>query len=312
MDIPDLQAFLLIVETGGFSAAAERLNVTQPALSRRMRLLEESLGERLLHRTGRGAEPTEAGLLLADRAHRILDEVDSARRALLNRKGQVTGRVTLGLPPSVGTALTARLVVRFREKYPLVALSIVEELSGVIQDGLRSGWIDIGLLYAGTEGPSLRSEVLFREDIALIGRPDLVPPAPGPVPHGPGAPPLPLHGLAELPLILPGRRHGLRAILDQTAFRHGISLNVGIEADSLRVLAELTELGLGMVIHAPSAFPRELAEGRFVQRPLGNPPLTRSIALAWPRDRATTQATLAMAEAVRRLVGELNGPKDMD
>jgi LysR family nitrogen assimilation transcriptional regulator len=306
MDIPDLRAFLLIVESGGFSAAADRLNVTQPALSRRMRLLEEDLGERLLRRTGRGAEPTDAGVLLADRARRILDEVEGARRDLAARHGQVTGRVSLGLPPSVGTVLTARLVARFRAAHPLVGLTIVEELSGVIQDGLRGGWVDIGLLYAGAEGPALRTEVLFRDGVSLIGRPELMPtPAPGSPAHGEGAPPLLLSDLVGLPLILPGPRHGLRAFVDQVAFRHGLSLTVGIEADSLRVLGELAEMGLGLLVHASSAFPRHLAEGRLVHRPLGDPRLTRSIALAWSRDRPLTPAALAMGEAVRREVSAL-------
>ncbi|HAQ01124.1 MAG TPA: LysR family transcriptional regulator [Rhodospirillum rubrum] len=303
MDLRQLRAFLAIVDSGGFSSAAERLHLTQPALSRQMRLLEEDLGERLLRRTGRGAEATAAGLVLADRARRILGEVEGARRALAARGGQVSGRVSLGLPPSVGVRLTAGVVTRLRAAHPLLGLTIVEELSGVVQDGLGSGWIDIGLLYAGAVGPALVQEPLLTEDLALIGRPDLLPAADLSA-HGA---PLALHRLADLPLLLPGRRHGLRALVDQAVFRLGITLDVAIEADSLRVLGDLAMRGLGLVVHAPSAFAGDLAAGLLAARPLGDPPLTRSIVLAWPRDRAASRAVLAVAEAVRSEVAALAG-----
>ncbi|GEO81439.1 LysR family transcriptional regulator [Pararhodospirillum oryzae] len=293
MDPRHLRAFLHIVETGSFSAAAERVNLTQPALSRQIHLLEDEAGEILLRRTGRGAEPTEAGLVLVEHARAILEAIDGARRAMGVRRSQVTGRVTVGLPPSVGVRLTAPLVRRFREHHPLVGLCLVEELSGVVQEGLLSGWIDVGLLYAQAASPALAQEALLTEDLALIGRPDQMPG---------GSDCVPVRALAELPILLPGRRHGLRALVDQAAFRHGIVVRVDIEADSLRVLGELAHAGLGLVVHAPSAFAPDLAAGTLVARPLGEPPLQRAIVLAWPRDRAPSRAALAMAETVRELL----------
>ncbi len=299
MDPRQLRAFLHIVETGSFSAAADRLHLTQPALSRQIRLLEEDLGERLLRRTGRGAEPTDAGLLLAERARGILDDMTATRQALAARRGQLSGRVCFGLPPSVGVRLTGPVVAGFHQRHPLVGLTIVEELSGVVQDGLLSGAVDLGLLYAGTVSPALTSEPLLEESLALIGAPGRMPAvADGPA-WGPDALPLPVHGVTGLPLILPGRRHGLRAILEQAAFRHGVALDVSLEADSLRVLSELAVMGLGLLIHAPSAFPAQLAAGTLVARPLGTPPLVRSIVLAWSRDAPLPRAAAALADMVR-------------
>ncbi|MBF0334895.1 MAG: LysR family transcriptional regulator, partial [Alphaproteobacteria bacterium] len=171
MDMRQLKALVRIAETGSFSEAARRLNVTQPALSRQIRLLEESLGERLLLRTGRGAVPTEAGHLLLARADLILGEVEKARQAIASRQDAVTGRVAFGLPPSVGVRLTGPVVARYRARHPQVGLAIVEELSGEVQQGLLTGTLDLGLLYAGTVSPSLRSEPLLAERLHVLAPP---------------------------------------------------------------------------------------------------------------------------------------------
>ncbi|MBF0393984.1 MAG: LysR family transcriptional regulator, partial [Alphaproteobacteria bacterium] len=200
-----------------------------------------------------------------------------------------------GLPPSVGVRLTGPVVARYRARYPQVGLAIVEELSGEVQQGLLTGTLDLGLLYAGTVSPSLRSEPLLAERLHVLAPPG------GAILSGR---PVPFHDLAGMPLLLPGRRHGLRAVVEQAAFRHGLRLSVDIEADSLRVLSELARRGLAPVIHAPSAFDAELAAGELVAAPI-EPEIQRSIVLAWPRDRAQSRAALAMASVIREEAARL-------
>ncbi|MBE1236502.1 LysR family transcriptional regulator [Phaeovibrio sulfidiphilus] len=301
MDPRHLKSFLQIMETGSFSAAAERIELTQPALSRQISILEQEVGETLFRRTGRGAEPTEAGLLLAEHARSILDSIEAARHAMASRHEEVMGRVAVGLPPSIGVRLTAPLVDHFRHRHPLVHLCVVEELSGFVQDGLLAGWIDTGILYAQTVHPALFHEPLMTEELMLISHPDLMPDT--------GSPnsPVPIQALAELPVLMPSRRHGMRSLIDQALLSHRMTLNTAIETDSLRVSSELAKRKLGVFIHAPSAFERDLKSGALVARPLGTPPLKRAIVLAWPRDRAPTRATLAMADAIREMFDASGG-----
>ncbi|WP_119679966.1 LysR family transcriptional regulator [Indioceanicola profundi] len=293
-DLRQLAAFLHIAETGSFTEAARRLNLTQPALSAQIRRLEQALGERLLDRTGRGAVPTEAGLLLLDRARQVMDGVDGIRSALAERKGVVTGHVTIGLPPSVGIFLTAPLVTELRARHPRLNLTVTEELSGLVRDGLLGERVDVGLLYQGVVSPALHTEQVAAEPLHLIARPDAG--------LEPGRP-VPFAAVAGRPLLLPGRRHGLRALLEAEAQRQGIALEVVVEVDSLAGLSSLTRQGMAWTIHAPSAYRDELAAGTLVSAPLVEPAVLREIVLAWRKDRPLSRGSAAVAEVLRMLAG---------
>ena len=102
MDLGALDAFVAIADTGSFSAAGERLFLTQPAVSKRIAALEAQLGRRLFDRVGREVALTEAGLALLPRARRILAELDDSRRALGNLDAEVGGRLSLATSHHVG------------------------------------------------------------------------------------------------------------------------------------------------------------------------------------------------------------------
>ena len=106
MDLKQIEYFVRVAELGSFTRAAIALNVAQPALSRQIRLLEVELRQNLLKRNGRGATPTEAGLLLLEHGRGILHQVERTHEALGRARIDLTGRVALGLPPSVARVLT--------------------------------------------------------------------------------------------------------------------------------------------------------------------------------------------------------------
>ncbi len=93
MDLANLNAFIAVAETGGFSLAADRLHLTQPAISKRIAALEQQLDVRLFDRLGREIGLTEAGRALLPRAYQILNVLDDTRRALTNLNGEVGGRL---------------------------------------------------------------------------------------------------------------------------------------------------------------------------------------------------------------------------
>jgi LysR family nitrogen assimilation transcriptional regulator len=145
MDLKQIEYFVRVAEMGSFTRAAIALNVAQPALSRQIRLLEVELRQNLLKRNGRGASPTEAGLLLLEHGRGILHQVERAHEELGRARSGLTGRVALGLPPSVARVLTVPLTRAFREKMPEAQMSISEGLTTAMQESLLNGRLDIGI-----------------------------------------------------------------------------------------------------------------------------------------------------------------------
>src|SRR5690606_18373415 len=124
MDLANLSAFIAIAEAGSFSEAAERLHLTQPAVSKRIAGLEQQLGVRLFDRLGREVSLTEAGRALLPRARQVLNVLDDTRRALSNLNGDVGGRLTLATSHHIGLHRLPPLLRAFTRTHPQVALDI--------------------------------------------------------------------------------------------------------------------------------------------------------------------------------------------
>jgi DNA-binding transcriptional LysR family regulator len=124
MDTQHLQAFVAIAESGSFSAAGERLHLTQPAISKRIALLEEQLKVPLFDRIGRQVLLTQAGILLLDKAKHILNEVTSAQRALADLKGEVTGKLSIATSHHLGLHYLPPHLRTFLNAYPNVKLDL--------------------------------------------------------------------------------------------------------------------------------------------------------------------------------------------
>src|SRR3954464_9681768 len=126
MDLRQLDYFVHVADARSFSQAAELLSIAQPALSRQVRRLEIELRQALFRRTGRGVTLTAAGKRLLEHARGILEQVERARSDLEGSRDGDRGRVIVGMPPTVGRALSAKLVAQFRSQFPRANISIVE------------------------------------------------------------------------------------------------------------------------------------------------------------------------------------------
>ncbi|MEO7150479.1 MAG: LysR family transcriptional regulator, partial [Burkholderiaceae bacterium] len=178
MDLNQLATFVQVAELGSFTRAANALKVAQPALSRQVRLLEVELRQSLFERTGRGVELTEAGRRLLAHGRIILAQVERALQDLEDQRGAATGRLVIGLPPSVSRRLTGPLVQAFRERYPRAALSVVEGLSTYLLEWLTLGRIDCAVVYNATPASALDLLPVLDEPLCLISACDAAhPPA---------------------------------------------------------------------------------------------------------------------------------------
>lgn len=297
MEFKQLNYFIHVADLGSFSKASAFLSVAQPALSRQIRNLETELGTELLYRDGRGVTLTEAGGQLLDHAKSILDHTERARSEIIALKDTPTGNATLGLPPTVCQVLVAPLLRRFKESYPNVSLRVVEGFSGHVKEWLASGRIDVGVLYNSPRARrNLKTQELLVENLCLIG--------PGDGISGDERE-YPLRKLADVPLILPSRPHGLRLLVDTAAAHAGVTLQVDLELDSLSAIKELVQSGTGWTVLPYAAVYREVELGLMSARRVTSPPLRRTVVLATTGQRPLSAAARALVELIQVQVDEL-------
>lgn len=296
MDLKQLKMFSTVSQFGSFSRAAAILCVAQPVLSRHIKALETELGVELLYRNGRGIVLTEAGKLLDGYARGVLETVSRAKTEVMALRSSPRGRIMIGMPPSVGFVLTVPLVESFRRQFPLISLRIAEGFSGHVLEWLLTGKIDVAVLYNAPSMSNLLSEPLLEDELFLLGPAD----DPAGLPDGPVQASL----LAELPMILAARPHGLRMLVDEVMGAAGIVPNVELEIEANPSTLSLVERGGGYTILSYSSVHHLVEAGRIRCWRIVEPCLTRQLILATSRQRPTTVATRALADTVRATVRE--------
>lgn len=237
MNLDQLEAFVHVAELSSFTRASSILGRPQPALSRLVRQLEVELRQNLLHRNGRGVMLTEAGKVLLEHSKGILHQVDAARNALKNLQGSLDGHVTIGLAPSVARFATLALVRGFQKNFPDAKLTVTEGLSSYLGEWLAMGRIDAAVMYDTGETPLVDKRTLFREEMFLISKHDAAVPGE-----------MVLRDLANYPLIIPGRQHAIRTLVEMHAVEHGVSLNIAFEIDAVPPMLDLIDEGYGHAV----------------------------------------------------------------
>ena len=283
MDSRQLGYFRQIIDSGSLTAAARQLGIAQPSLSQHVRNLEQFLATELLLRTARGVVPTEAGLVLYDYAVQVTDLMKSAEEAVRMTGSKPVGRVSFGMPASVSMALSIPLAETIRLEMPEVQFCSVEAMSGHIKDLIRNNEIDLALLYDVEELGDCTSELLLREDLWFYAASD-----DWPFETPPGVP-IALSKIADLDMVLPSKRHGLRVLVDRVTRKIGIELKARIEMDSLQQIKGLVARGSGYTILSPAAVHDMVTTGALVGSKIIEPEIERPVYLA----RSTRHVTAA-------------------
>lgn len=295
MDLRQIRYFVGIVDSGSLTRAARDLHVAQPALSQHLKRLEEDLGQPLLLRTRRGIVPTETGRLLYERGKAVLDQVETLREDLRGAQAVPGGPASIGIPTSLGTLLSVPLASAIRHAFPEVRLRVVEGLSGHMAEWLRAGRLDLALIF-GESLSGLASRVVATEDLRLVMAGD--DPRREPL-TGDGA--VSFRQVAGLPLILPGRPHGVREEVEVVARQCGVALDVVLEMDALENIKALVADGLGYTVLSARVAHGGPERG-LVSLPIRDPAITRTIHLAHVADRPLSNAARAVE---RTLVAQL-------
>lgn len=239
MDFSQLKHFVCIAQLGGFSKAEQALDISQPSLSRQMRLLEEDLNTKLFLRTGRGVALTPAGETFLPHAKAILEAVDKGRKAIHSGSTDLTGKISVGLAHRLARVMTPPLVKAFRERFPQASISIVEGKTATLLSALGLGHIEVAVLFNLETPDNLIVEPLTEEHYVLMGMrtKDFV------LPES-----IPFEDLAKYPLILPQAANSIRANLELARRRTQVEFNVVAEVDTRVAVFELMRLGLGLSV----------------------------------------------------------------
>ena len=168
LEIRHLRYFLAVAEAGSFSRAADRLGISQPAISQQMRDLETGLRVSLFQRRGKRILLTSAGLIFQEHARAILRQLENFLEELNREPGQLRGTLHLGVVPVLNVALVPHLLGLFAADHPGISLTVEEISSTDIETALEEGRMDIGLGFVTRHSPNLRYERLCTDEFALI------------------------------------------------------------------------------------------------------------------------------------------------
>jgi len=174
MDLKQLKYFLAVVERSSFSAAAETLNVTHPALGQQVRKLEDELGMQLFERHSRGVRVSPAGARLVEHARDIVDRFQRTKDDMAAFSSNPVGRVRIGVTPSLGRVLVPSLLEHCADLYPELQLNFFQGYADHLEHRLINQELDVSIVHSKIDTPHLESMPLFIEEICLIGRPNLI------------------------------------------------------------------------------------------------------------------------------------------
>src|SRR5919202_1173467 len=232
MDTRQLAAFCAVVERRSFSQAAERLGVTQPAVSLQIRALEERLGERLLHRSGRRLEPTEAGMLLYRGAQKLLAlEEQLVEEVSAAAEGALTGRLEVGAAAGPGGSVLPPLLCEFQAANPGTTIGLSVFDTQTVVDLVARRELELGVVGAARRQRAVVFEPFFRDQVVLVCPPG----------HPFAGRTVSLDELRAEPPIVMQEGAGVRLVIEDELRRAGVRL---------RELAPSLELGLQEAVRA--------------------------------------------------------------
>jgi len=292
VDIAELQAFTAVADLGSFSGAAERLYVTQPAVSKRIAHLESTMDARLFDRVGRQVLLTEAGRALYPHAVRILAEIEDSRRDLRNLSGRIEGPLSLATSHHVGLHRLPPILRLCRSRFPGVRMDLRFMASEAAYRAVAEGEVELAVVTLSPEPVSgLKAEALWIDRLvpaaaahgALSGREALQP-----------------GDLNAMPAILPGPGTFTRGIVDRALAAVGVTPTVDLSTNFLETIKMMVSVDLGW-----SVLPVRMIDGDVMMLTLPGLEMTRALGVLRHPGRTLSNAAAAMLALLREQAGGL-------
>lgn len=244
-----VETFCAVVDAGSLNLAAERLHLSQPAVSKQIRAMEAELGAQLLERSARGVELTPVGRQVYRLARRALAVEAGCRRVAETWRDPMAGRLVVGAGLTLTLFSLPPVIQSFRERAPSVRLELVTGDSRESLARLLAFEVDVALVTSPVPHPEVQAVPLFVDPLVVVAAPGTV------LPRG-------IAGLGGAALISFRRGSGLRQYVDQVLESHGARPDVVMEFDSIEAIKTMTGLGLGLALLPLSAVREEVAAAR--------------------------------------------------
>ena len=296
MDTRQLAAFCAVVERKSFSQAAERLGVTQPAVSLQVRSLEKRLGRRLLDRSGRRVEPTEAGLALYRGAQRLLAlEGQLLEELEAGDEGELGGTLEVGASTGPGSTVVPVLLCEFQRLNPGVAISLSISDTQSVVERVAGRELELGVVGAARRHRGVSFEPFFRDEVVLACPPD----------HRFAGRTIALDELREEALIVMQEGAGVRQVIEDELRRAGTrlrDLEPRLELGLQESARSAVTAGYGVTFISRAAIEADLAAGTLALARVKGLDPARQISLVRSTGRSPTHAAEAFVAFAKKRV----------
>lgn len=263
--------FVCAADRGSFSAAAEELHVSQPALGQAIQDLEAEFGQPLFVRRARGVALTEAGEILLGHARGVLDAVDRTTLAMAAMRRQPPRELRLGYPPTPGRLIVPELLVQLDAQHE-VRTSSHSSLSHDLLDQLAEDKVDVALCYDTLTTHHIDAVPLLDEALFLMGPPSIVNGQDGDIDF---------EELSAFPLVLDSRYQGTRRLLEETAAKLRVRLTVSFDVEAIDLRHELMRRHGRCTIVPLGAFHDAVQAGDLAARRIVRPTVSRTLYLVF-------------------------------
>ncbi|MEO0465579.1 MAG: hydrogen peroxide-inducible genes activator [Pseudomonadota bacterium] len=294
-----MQYLVAVADTGRFGEAARQLNVSQPSLSAQLAEVEALLGVTLVERGRSGAMLTPKGEDFVRRARSVLSQVEDLKAAMAHETGHLSGRIRLGVLPSIGPYLLPSAVKHLHAMHPELRLGVRDESTLELEARLRDGRLDT-IISTVQDHRGSHSSVLFREDMWICVAED--------DPLGGTTGPVSLGELEDRTLLSLAYGHRQSIIIQQLADLAGAAISAEYEGTSLDALRQMAAMGTGVAV-LPSLY--TVCEARrdptLVLRRIDHPVAQREISLVWRDTSPLTANFSTLADVLSDVAAQLLG-----
>lgn len=285
MDAQLLAAFITVVETGSFSLAAEQLRLTQPAVSKRIALLEEQVTQPLFDRVSRKIVLTEAGQALLPRAKMIVQQLQDTQQFMEDIKGDIRGLIRIGTSHHIGLHRLPSVLKQFSQAHPEVHLQLHFIDSEQAIQAILNGEFDLALItlpetILNNEKEAIQHHSLWQDPMCFVANPE------HPLTHKQS---ISLKDLANYPAILPDKNTYTTQLIQQLFTKQKQRLDISMTTNHLDAIKMMIAVGLGW-----SVLPRTLVDDNITDLSVANIGLTRQLGCIHHRERTLSNAAREM------------------
>ncbi len=290
MNLHQLRIFSTVARLASFSRAAEALHISQPSVSIQVADLERALGVELFEQLGKRIYLTDNGRVLDDYAHRILTLVDEAQDAVAEVTELHRGRLAVGASTTPGTYLLPKVLGRYEERFPKIAVTLEIANARRIQERLLRNELDVGVVGWVASSQNFVIQPLLDDELVVVASPR------NPLAAAGG---MPVAALRDHRVILRERGSGTREAIETALREVEIELTPVMELGSIEAIKETVAEGLGITILSRLAVASEVAAGRLAIVPVTDLMLKRVLTIVYHRDKRLSPAILVFLEMLR-------------